>query len=328
MIPIARLLDLPKDTAEILEAAGIQYDVQLAQAEPETLRRRMEMAAWRRGKSWLLPDMSTLKGWISKATESAGPGALDDVMEAIPEAVLGDPSKPVAPGAWTPPSSRAMHDVSHATDIDLSKIPIAEAVPDESPPRIDPTKFATLEDYNEGRIAIQPLSRERLHAPEGDDTAPVEEALPNARRPKRIRSKGDEMSRWTVRGVVHPRPWYTRLAAIIAIVWRVALVTGVIVFTWLVTQVEDPTIYKQEAIAGLVALVILWIVSFSFSMGARCRICSCHLFYSRNCLKNRKAHHIFGFGYVMSAALHLLLCRWLRCMYCGTAIRMHAAERE
>jgi hypothetical protein len=59
---------------------------------------------------------------------------------------------------------------------------------------------------------------------------------------------------------------------------------------------------------------------------SRCRICSCNLFYSKNCLKNRKAHHIPGIGYVASLSLHLLIFGWFRCMYCGTAIRLRPSE--
>ncbi|MEZ5303121.1 MAG: hypothetical protein R3F11_21135 [Verrucomicrobiales bacterium] len=57
------------------------------------------------------------------------------------------------------------------------------------------------------------------------------------------------------------------------------------------------------------------------SLKIRCRVCSCHLYHSKNCHKHVKAHRPYPLGYSFSAAVHTLLFNWVRCMYCGTAIR-------
>ena len=55
---------------------------------------------------------------------------------------------------------------------------------------------------------------------------------------------------------------------------------------------------------------------------ARCRVCSCPLFYVRLCRKHQAAHYVPLVGIACSTALHLLFFKWMRCMYCGTAIRL------
>jgi hypothetical protein len=109
---------------------------------------------------------------------------------------------------------------------------------------------------------------------------------------------------------------------------RSAGVGGIAAFIYLITQVQDPTAYKTEVIEGALVLAVLGCMQLHFVGRARCRICSCNLFYSKNCLKNRKAHHIPGLGYVASLSLHLLIFGWFRCMYCGTAIRLRPTKRE
>ena len=101
---------------------------------------------------------------------------------------------------------------------------------------------------------------------------------------------------------------------------------GVVAFVWLIIASRQPTAHKDKVIGAAVILLILGCMQLHFAGRSRCRICSCNLFYSKNCHKNRKAHLIPGLGYVASAALHLLTFGWFRCMYCGTAIRLRPGQ--
>jgi hypothetical protein len=77
-----------------------------------------------------------------------------------------------------------------------------------------------------------------------------------------------------------------------------------------------------------VALVVFGLMFVISGNRTRCRICSCHMFYNRRCFKHQKAHRLFGLGHGGSAALHGLLFKWMRCMYCGTAIRLRPAKEN
>jgi hypothetical protein len=139
---------------------------------------------------------------------------------------------------------------------------------------------------------------------------------------QRIKGGGGAVSRWVRRGVVHPRPVHTWIGALVSVLWRVAMVCAITGFVYFLTHVENPADYKLHVALGGGFLLILSMMQLHFIGRSRCRICSCNLYHSKNCLKNSKAHHIPGFGYVASAALHLLIFGWFRCMYCGTAIRL------
>lgn len=224
------------------------------------------------------------------------------------------------------PAHRAAREAAHSPAIHLN--PARQPAPENAWRKVNPAQFATIEDYNEGRMAVQPLSRGPLGTVDSEEEPETgeEEAGRPSRRKQRIRSQGEDLSRWVVRGVVHPRPVHVWLGALVSVVWRLALVTGVAGFLYLLIQVKNPSAYRVEVIAGFAVLVVLGLIQLHFASRSRCRICSCNLFYSKNCHKNRKAHHIPGFGYVGSLALHLLLFRWFRCMYCGTAIRLSPAR--
>jgi hypothetical protein len=319
MIPLSNITGLSAEIAELLSAAGVRSAGHLALEDPVRLQQRLEMLAWQRGRAALTPQTSHLEQWIALARMITPPEEAQQLsMEDIPEAVTSAP-----PAAWMPPAIRAAQEASGAAP--QTARPAAQGA-DNTWRHVDPSRFATIEEYNEGRIAVKPLSRESMHsAPAAEEGLNDDEVDPlelSPRRALRIRSTGEELSRWIRRGVVHPRPVHTWLGALVSIVWRIAFIAGVIGFVVLITQVERPADYKTEVIIGSAILVILGCMQIHFAGRSRCRICSCNLYYSKNCLKNRKAHRIPLFGYVASTALHLLIFGWFRCMYCGTAIRL------
>lgn len=320
MIPLSNITGITSEIAELLSAAGVRSAGHLAQEDPVRLQQRLEMLAWQRGRAAVTPHAAQLEQWIALARMITPPEEAQQLsMEDIPEAVTASPS-----AAWMPPGMRAAQEASGGTPPPARLA--AQQGADNTWRRVDPSRFATIEEYNEGRIAVQPLSREPMHSAPAAEEGPADDEgnppTPSPRRAQRIRSTGEQLSRWIRRGVVHPRPVHTWLGALVSIVWRIAFIAGITGFILLITQVERPADYKTEVIIGSAILVILGCMQIHFAGRSRCRICSCNLYYSKNCLKNRKAHHIPLFGYVASAALHLLIFGWFRCMYCGTAIRL------
>ena len=333
MTPLTTITGLKAEAAELLSFIGIRSTALLAREDPANLHSRLEVIAWQRGRASMTPDLTQLEHWIAVARMMTPPGeaealTVDEIPEAVTSAEGGQ--------AWHPPSHRAAQQAGGdiRRDPDAASAPQQGAAAGNQWRKVDPNHFATMDDYAEGRMAAQPLSRDSIRdvpearvANEEDDDEGGQEEVP--RRAQRIRSQGEELSRWVRRGVVHPRPFHTWLGAVVSLLWRIAIVAGVLGFLYFVFQVENQSAYTAEVIGGFVILLILGCMQLHFAGRSRCRICSCNLYHSKNCLKNRKAHHIFGLGYVGSLSLHLLIFGWFRCMYCGTAIRLKpSAERK
>lgn len=316
------------EAARLLEAAGVRGVTQLSRERGEPLLKRMALVAWQRGMGQVgMPEREMLEEWIRESATIRPDGdEMDKAVDDIPEAITEE-----GPGLWVPPGQRAALGASGGGRKEAGKemgkdAEMAGREGQESARptwrTVDPQRFATIEDYNAGRIPIKPLSRE----PGGgvDDGDEDEESGPER---YRVESPSGELSRWVRRGVVHPRGVHTWLGAVVSVVFRVALLAGVLATVWLMITVETPGDYAMEVGIGAGVLVVLGLLQIHYAVRARCRICSCPLYFSKNCLKNRKAHLIPGLGYVVSAALHLLTFGWFRCMYCGTAVRLRPGHR-
>lgn len=64
---------------------------------------------------------------------------------------------------------------------------------------------------------------------------------------------------------------------------------------------------------------IAWVI---WGLNGSCRICGQKLFLHRSHLKNAKAHHVRGLGYIIPLCFQILLFRWFRCTHCGTPVRL------
>ncbi len=324
MTPLNAINGLSPDAVELLSAAGIFSVEHLAGLESQQLHRRLEVLAWQRGRSAAAPQPELVEHWVAVARMITPPmEAVAVNMEEIPEAV----PLPSGPGAWMSPAVRAAAQATGVTRAESGPAAVREqnAAAEQHWKKVDPNNFTTLADYNEGRTKVPPLSRESINAaPSDKEDSGTAENTP--RRTQRIRSGGGELSRWVRRGVVHPRPFHTWIGAVISLLWRAAFVTGLGAFIWLITSSRQPSAHTGKVIFSCIVLAVLGFLQLHFAWRSRCRICSCNLFYSKNCHKNRKAHLIPGIGYVASAALHLLTFGWFRCMYCGTAIRLRPGK--
>ena len=326
MTPLTTITGLTAEAAELLSAVGIRSAAHLSRQDPGSLHSRLEVLAWQRGRTSMAPRKDQLGHWIAVARMLTPPDeAAALTVDEIPEALTHQ----TGDQAWLPPALRAAQAATGITEADPESLRQQSAAADKQWRKVDPNHFATMDAYNKGRISVQPLSRESIHdvpearAEEGTEetgTEGSEEDIP--RRVQRLRSQGETLSAWVRRGVVHPRPFHTWLGALVSLLWRIALVSGIGGFIYFVFKLENQSAYTTEVTGGFVILLVLGCMQLHFAGRSRCRICSCNLFHSKNCLKNRKAHHLPGLGYVGSLSLHLLIFGWFRCMYCGTAIRL------
>lgn len=358
MSALSAIPGLNSEAIEFLEGAGILTAGALARLSAAEAHKRIEMSAWQKGKVQRAPGLATVQKWVRAATEI--PGALEEIPAALPapawdqtddmpEAIVLERATLPVKNVYVPPSQRARRAATGAPLPEAGPVPMANlpaavpfrpasgevaagsgagtATPDPSPLPVEEVLraalpgFNTFDGYQAGQTRVAPLSRFSI-------SAPVEPAEPvEARLMDRIEATAS-LSRWVQRGVQHPAPGLLLFGALISLLWRLAMLGGIVGLPWLILTSEKASDFRGIAwIAGAV-LLVLGFAQLIVLGRARCRICSCHLFYSRDCVKNRKAHHIFGLGYTGSLALHLLIFQWFRCMYCGTAIRLWMSKRD
>lgn len=146
------------------------------------------------------------------------------------------------------------------------------------------------------------------------------------RAPREETNRGrDPRSRWYIRGVLHPSPAQVWLGGLFVMICQLLIPIGLISAILLLLLDQHPQSYSWVPRWLLIfptSLPIFGMLYLLTGFHARCRICGQKCYVPRNCLKNKKAHHLPFLGYIFSVALHAVLFRWFRCTYCGTPVRL------
>ena len=341
MSSLTAIPGLPPEAVEQLVACGIESPEMLAAIPAVEIHRVLELTAWQRGKLNRAPTLDTVYHWAGLARAIVGERSVDD----IPEAIVIPRAKVSAArvGGYVPPAQRARlqaagpptpaaplalfpEQVELAIPVELAQarpavpaaLPAAAAASVVTPVQMAVAGFHTFEDYQAGKARVMPLSRYSIDAPvEEREAMPTDRAV-----------TPDDFPRTMRRGVVYPNPGLLVGAAVISLMWRLALLASILAVPWLVLAVPQPSVYKLEILSALGILTALGLAQLIVMGRVRCRICTCHLFHSRNTAKNRKAHLLPFIGYTASLSLHVLLFQWFRCMYCGTAIKLWSTRAE
>jgi hypothetical protein len=282
-----------------LEEAGVASVEGLAQQEAGSLVQRMKPAAKR------------TRGFKGPALSQAEADRLIQLARALV-------------GSRTPNGGTKGAVVAGDLSVNLDQVPEAiivrpagaASVPTSVPARPAPAKpkFRDFKAYQEGRMGVAPLPRKPA-----EDEEEVEGSL------KRFNYRpGEPIPRLVRRGVPHPRPFFLLFCSLNVLVTRLLLMTVIVgtpVVLWPAFERGD-----TGPLIGFLWIIGAWLIScifyLVFAVRARCRVCTNHIFWSKRCTKNAKAHRVTGLGLASSLALHALLFGWFRCMYCGTAIRL------
>jgi hypothetical protein len=164
-----------------------------------------------------------------------------------------------------------------------------------------------------------------------DDPSPparpeVDERTRLIRTAKETTNRGrDPKSKRYVRGVLHDRGLKVLIGCITVLLLQVSIPLAVVAAPLLILSDVSKEGFEwvpQWLIAFPIAVPVFGILYFAISFRVRCRVCSQRLLAPRQCLKNRKAHHIPLLGYIFALALHAVFFRWFNCTYCGTAVRI------
>lgn len=357
---------LPPEAIEQLNSCGVESVEMLTGIPPAEIHRVLELTAWKKGRLNRAPTLDMVHQWVELARrvpvtaggggDSSGPvppsPASSVALEAdddIPEAIVMPRSALPNRNFNIPPSQRARLDSAgppvpaaayvplaaaptHAQAAAPAPAPRAASGPPTSPfPAAAPaaihtpesaenaaSRFNTFEDYQSGNVRIAPLNRYSIDAPPD----PLESRIP-----ERVNAN-EELPRRVRRGVVHPNPGLVVFGAVVSLLWRLAVAAAIVGVPWLLFTVPRPSEYAREILIATGILTVLGVAQLIVIGKVRCRICTCHLFHSRNTVKNRKAHSIPGLGKTASLSLHLLIFQWFRCMYCGTAIKLWASKND
>ncbi|MEM9480374.1 MAG: hypothetical protein AAGA58_12040 [Verrucomicrobiota bacterium] len=244
------------------------------------------------------------------------------VVEAIPEAVPVDQvpmakqrREIIATRRRPRPTGSGNGEVRR-----IGRLPESRNVEDEIPipvtepaPEVNPKRFLTLDDAKEGNFRTAPLQRD----PSLVRTTPA--------KIERSKFLDGELPRHIERGVTYPQPGRLLSASLFVLLAKVFAVANVIVLPWVAVTNRDGFMNLWWLMLGF---VVFGIGFLSLANKTRCKVCTCHLFFKKNCFIHNKAHRVPFLGAAGSAALHLILFRWLRCMYCGTAIRLRKPTSE
>ena len=154
----------------------------------------------------------------------------------------------------------------------------------------------------------------------------AEDRVALIRTPRVATNKGrDPRSRWYIRGVLHSHPRSIYLGAVATLLVIIMIPLAMVASALLLASVELPERFgwvPEWLLAVPVALPLFGIAYLIFGLGGSCRICGQKLFTHRSHLKNSKAHHVRGLGYILPLCAQILLFRWFRCTHCGTPVRL------
>ena len=171
----------------------------------------------------------------------------------------------------------------------------------------DKSIIVSVDEYREGKTKVSPLEGRRVGSRTGLEEKPN---FLSGRFPKFIE-----------RGLPYPEPGKLVFTSILVLMTRFSLIATLVILP--LSLYVDTTQFGLWVVLPVVSsFLLLCIIHFVATQQTRCRVCSCHLYRSRRCDKHRLAHRLPLLGHVFGSALHLILFRWMRCMYCGTAIRL------
>ena len=345
MIQLSQIPLIDPLSLELLEAAGFMNAEALARTGANELIQEIERANKVLRISKTLPSASDANAWILAARdltelEFEGDGNESDPTD-FPQGVIDLGSAPFAiplPARLLVDKQLTVADIPQAVFLghtsaptEVKKIEIAPIAHHRvSPERsgnvqvaetsvarleIDTTRIKSTQDFaNESAVKVSrpvPSDSERVALIRG----PLEKTN-RGRNPR---------SRRYIRGVLHNRPTFMKIGAVVTLTLLAVLPIAVVSAALLLLSDLFPRNFAWVSKWLLVfpaSLPLLAIAYLIWGLGGSCRVCGQKQFVPRVCLKNSKAHRLPFLGYIIPVCLHMILFKWFRCTYCGTPVRL------
>lgn len=318
MPALSEIQDLSRNALRLLEAAGVRSASELAAADPAQLLKSLGPANKKIRLYKRLPSLNTVEGWVQAARLTAhAPTAgqqpsnipvskedFDRAVEAAPEATeLFDVNgRPIN----LDPDNPAVA-ARHRRPLDYSRMQtFGDVGGAEKPARAPSQSNASTAGHSSRKQLGQPVANFEQRKLQRVETGDKKQA------PRSVR-----------RGIEHPHPVRIYIAMMVVLISRILFFVTVIgTPVILVLKETDRGDYVMPFVPVWIAFIVFSIAHLIAASRVRCRVCSCHLLFARRCHKHVKAHKFFPLGWVGATALHAVLFRWFRCMYCGTPAQL------
>ena len=349
---MVKLISIPgvgQTSSELLEAAGFHDAEAVAMAGEAELVRELERANSILKIAKRTPRQNVIGKWIVAARVLVG------VPEKSPDPVLMPVNYEHSPqvaamlvnapfaiplpvrvlldnqlGVAAIPAAILLNRYSGDLDVKVTqRLPVSQ----QSKGAVPTNGYLRMAGHNSPRLDID-TSRIRSMEHMGDTmpkivaakTAPDDDRITLLRTPLPTTNKGrDPQSRWYIRGVLHNTPYAIYLGAVITLVTIIMIPVSVVAATLLLLSAEMPESYAWVPGWWLVFPVLLPLLGIFYlivGVGGKCRVCNQRLFVHRPHLKNSRAHHMRGLGYILPLCAHIIVFRWFRCTHCGTPVRL------
>ena len=331
-------------SAELLEAAGVADVEGVAAADVETLHQELVKA---NALLWVLPEHvgeERVAEWIESAKallsaelrdvdeeEGERNAGLEVDYEAMPQVQEWLANAPFA----LPLPARIL--VDH--QVPVSRIPVGillnryvgdlDVRVDQHSPRPETSRQSGKASRFGGGgsgVGLDVLRMQAMTA--GSVAAANPQQRPNdlVRTPRSSTNRGkNPNSRWYIRGVLHGRPLALYFGALVTLCFALVLPSAAVCAALLILSSEMPSRFAwvpDELLVVPILLPVLGVAYLLLGVGGKCRVCNERLFVHTSQIRNPKAHHCWGLGYVIPLCLHLLIFRWFRCTHCGTSSRV------
>ncbi len=332
-----------KASLELLEAAGFANVEALARAGVDELAKELERANAILQISKRPPARGNVEKWISSARNLAGLGqdrSVDVAMpvnyELAPQVVSMLASAPYAiplPARFLVEQQLAVGDIPAAILLnrysgDL-EVRIENRIPAPKPLRASASsgnvKIAESIGFrlDPDQLRLKPIASLAIgvvSAANGDDYLAAFRSPAVA-----TNNEADALSRRVVRGVMHHHPAMLGFGALLTLALAALLPVAIVSGGLLLLSRELPAHFgwvPEWLLAFPISLPVFGFAYLFWAIPGGCRICGQKLLYPRMCMKNTRAHHIRGLGYIIPLCIHILLFKWFRCTYCGTPVRL------
>lgn len=348
MAELLRIPGIGKTSLELLEAAGFHNAESLAKVGLEDLARELERANSILKISKRTPGPAVIGKWIDSARElvgvkeePAGPSLVPVNYEMTHQVAS---MLAVAPFAIPLPARILVENQLGVSDIPAAillnrysgdlDVKVDERLPKSRQPKQAPVSgYVQIADTSPARIEID-TSKMRSTENLGDPmlkvaavkTSPANDRVALLRAPRTSTNKGrDPQSRFYIRGVLHSHPVSIYVGAVVTLILMVMIPAAVISAALLFLSGEKPEQFAwvpKWLLAFPLALPVVGVAYLIWGLSGSCRICGQKLFSHRSHLKNIKAHHVRGLGYILPLCFQILIFRWFRCTHCGTPVRL------
>ncbi len=257
-----------------------------------------------------------------------------DVQEMLARApvALPIPNRTLAE-AGIRPSEIAVAPVLNRADSDL-EVDVAVGEKRREPvgmPKRRASGLVQVADFRAGEKRGFDASRVRHIEDAAADPTPVpkvevDERTRLIRTARETTNRGkDPQSRRFIRGVLHDRSVLVWTGCVVVLLFQISIPLALVASPLLILS-DNPdgsfTWVPKWFVAFPIAVPVLGILYFSISYRVKCRVCGQRVLAPRQCLKNRKAHHIPLLGHIMALALHTITFKWFNCTFCGTSVRI------